>query len=136
MGVYVYTARKSNPIKAVMVDGSIQPIHRVKFFCKLSTLDSWDFSPFSRKRANMLNSTLLRIEKAWGNYLPKYVVFCDDKNRPYAAASDTPNEYEVNNLLAKSPVFNDAGNYCSNAGKLVKKGRRYFFLPKNDSTQL
>ena len=136
MGVYVYAARKSNPIKSVMVDGSTQLVHRVRFFCKLSTLDSWGLSDYARKRTNMLNSTLLRIEKAWGAELPKYVVFCDDKLRPYPVHNDTPNEYEVNTLLTKSPVFNDAGNYCTNAGKLVKKGKRYFFLPKNDGTKL
>lgn len=75
MGVYLYTAKKSNPITLHV--GSVPvKVYRWEFFCLSRDLDRvFD----DDGRSARLNRTLDRMGQCWGDDTPKYVVWVNGK---------------------------------------------------------
>jgi hypothetical protein len=80
MGVYRYIVRKTKPATLILQGGQKVKAHRFTFFCRENDLDTFCFSEWVRKRANVLQMRLAHTHSAWGNAVPEYIVYADNES--------------------------------------------------------
>lgn len=74
MGVYLYGAKKSKPVKAVLGD-KLVCVHRLQYITK----PRW--SVFEDELCPLAKRIVGRIQSAWGDDLPEYVAIIDKNEK-------------------------------------------------------